>query len=289
MKNNRSLQSIIVIVLCAVAVLVLRSIDEPNAQEPHYRQQQRSSAPSPSPLIKPKAPANTAGEFDYYTMVMSWSPTHCSNAQEGRDDEQCARTDGHRHGFVLHGVWPQYERGYPEACRLPGRRRPFVPNEVIDGMLDIMPSRGLVIHEYRTHGTCSGLDPTSYYMLSRRFFNAVKVPDRFRNPYEVQFMSPEDVEAEFVRTNAWLRPEMISVGCSGYGNRLRDVRICFTRDGRGRACGENEAQNKMCRAREVNVPPVRSTQRRTNTGSTPNLKPERDRGLPRPKVLDWRD
>ncbi|MBI1649746.1 ribonuclease T2 family protein [Hyphomicrobium sulfonivorans] len=288
--KNKSIPSIIVIVLCALAVLVLRNIDAPNAQEQHGR----SSSSWPSNASKPKgpggmAPPNTAGAFDYYTMVMSWSPTHCSNAQEGRDDEQCARIDGHRHGFVLHGVWPQYERGYPEACRLPGRRRPFVPNEVINDMLDIMPSRGLVIHEYRTHGTCSGLDPAAYYALSRRLFNVVKIPDRFRNPFEAQFMSPEDVEAEFVRANNWLRPEMISVGCSGFGNRLRDVRICFTRNGQGRACGDNEAQNKMCRARQVNVPPVRSSPRRANTDSTPNMKPERDRGLPRPKILDWRD
>src|SRR5262245_4346097 len=60
---------------------------------------------------------NVAGKFDYYTMVLSWSPTHCVTAQEGRDEDQCARLDGLRYGFVLYGLWPQYEKGFPEACR----------------------------------------------------------------------------------------------------------------------------------------------------------------------------
>ena len=89
---------------------------------------------------------NVAGQFDYYALVLSWSPTYC--AEKGDNDRmQCNRSDGRRYSFVLHGLWPQYERGYPSDCELP--RRPFVPEPVIDSMLDVMPSRGLVIHEYR--------------------------------------------------------------------------------------------------------------------------------------------
>src|SRR4029077_8443916 len=47
--------------------------------------------------------------FDYYTLVLSWSPTHCSTTDRGTDDGQCARNDGARFGFVLHGLWLQYE------------------------------------------------------------------------------------------------------------------------------------------------------------------------------------
>src|SRR6185437_7643363 len=82
---------------------------------------------------------NVAGQFDYYVLVLSWSPTYC--AEKGDSDRmQCNRSDGRRYSFILHGLWPQYERGYPSDCQLP--RRPFVPEPVIDSMLDIMPSRG---------------------------------------------------------------------------------------------------------------------------------------------------
>lgn len=249
-----------------------------------HAQEQLRDAPWPSEVFDQKSQANVAGKFDYYTLVMSWSPTHCVTAQEGRDEDQCARLDGLRYGFVLHGLWPQYEKGYPEACRI--GRKPFVPQPVINSMLDIMPSGGLVIHEYKLHGTCSGLDPAEYYKLSRQLFTSVRVPERFKNPFEMQFTTPREVEVEFIRANSWLRPDMIAVTCGGPGNRLRDVRICMTRNGEGRACGQNENQQKLCRADEVHVPPVRSTRRENYSGTPNKLQPKRDRGLPRPRVLE---
>lgn len=108
------------------------------------------SAPEPAPTSAAARPGGTSGSFDYYSLVLSWSPTHCESP-EGQDDEaQCARRDGRRYAFILHGLWPQYERGYPEDCPAESR---FVPQRVIDGMLDVMPSKGLIIHEYRKHGT----------------------------------------------------------------------------------------------------------------------------------------
>jgi ribonuclease I len=117
---------------------------------------------------------HVAGKFDYYALVLSWSPTHCSTPQGEDDDMQCNRRDGKKYSFVLHGLWPQYTRGWPQDCRTP--RRPFVPDAVINGMLDIMPSRGLIIHEYRKHGTCSGLDVQGYFTLSRQLFKAIRIP-----------------------------------------------------------------------------------------------------------------
>jgi ribonuclease T2 len=208
---------------------------------------------------------NVAGEFDYYALVMSWSPTYCSNATE-RDAMQCSRSDGRRYGFVLHGLWPQYERGYPGDCRLP--RRPFVPEPLISSMLDIMPSRGLVIHEYRKHGTCSGLDPQNYYAAARRLFNSVRIPEAYRNPFETLNASPRDLASQFARANPQLKPGSIAIACGGSGNRLKEIRICFTKDGASRECGDNENQRKLCSAEQVYIPPVRSTARDGGYGST---------------------
>jgi ribonuclease T2 len=245
--------------------------------------QEERATPWPSEVFHPQAQPNVAGKFDYYTLVMSWSPTHCVTAEVGRDEQQCQRADGQSYGFVLHGLWPQYEKGYPEAC--PTGRKPFVPRPVINDMLDVMPSTGLIIHEYKLHGTCSGLDPEKYYKLSRELFTHVRIPDRFQNPFETQFVAPRELVQEFMRANAWLRPNMIVVGCGGPGNRLRDVRVCLTPDGQGRACGQNEQQRNLCRADQMHVPPVRSTRREGVTKSNP-LEPKRDRGLPRPRVLE---
>ena len=206
--------------------------------------------------------ANVPGQFDYYALVLSWSPSYCSD--EGRDnDTQCNRRDGRRYSFVLHGLWPQYESGYPSNCRT--ARRPFVPDPVINSMLDIMPSRGLVIHEYRTHGTCSGMDPVHYFDMATRLFNSINIPDRFRNPFESQVVSAEDVKRDFLRANPGFRPDMISVVCGGAGGMLKEVRLCLSKDGKPRGCGQNETRRNLCRANQVFVPPARSTARNGQT------------------------
>ncbi|MFM1815969.1 MAG: hypothetical protein RLZ98_2664 [Pseudomonadota bacterium] len=195
-----------------------------------------------------------AGRFDYYSLVLSWSPTYCAGeAKSG--DPQCRR-QGRPYAFVLHGLWPQYERGYPERCQT--RERPFVPNHIIDSMLDIMPSRKLVIHEYRKHGTCSGLTPKQYYDLSRRLYQKITIPKQFANPQQPMQVSPGEVVGAFLTANPNLRPDMLAISCRGSGNRMREVRICFSRQGEFRRCGSNENQRRLCTAPRMYVPPVRS-------------------------------
>jgi ribonuclease T2 len=193
-----------------------------------------------------------AGDFDYYVLVLNWSPTYCESNGDRADALQC---DGTRpYAFVLHGLWPQYEKGWPEFCRL--RKRPWVPDSLVTSMLDVMPSEKLVIHEYKKHGTCSGLEPEGYFALARRLYESIEIPPPFVAPKNEIRTSARDIEAAFLAVNPKLTPEAISVGC-GRPNKLRDVRICVTRDGEFRSCGRNEDQSKLCRSPAVSLPPVR--------------------------------
>lgn len=203
------------------------------------------------------AERDVAGVFDYYALVMSWSPTYCSDRSGGGYEPQCDRSDGRRYAFVLHGLWPQYEKGFPGHCRT--RKKPFVPQPIIDAMLDIMPSPRLVIHEYKKHGTCSGLDPAGYYDVARKLFKAVKIPARYVNPFESQFVGIDELERDFLDANPILKPDMIAISCGGAGNRLRELRICVNKDGQFRACGSNEDQRRLCSAQKMFLPPVRSS------------------------------
>lgn len=198
---------------------------------------------------------NEPGNFAYYTLVLSWSPTYCASQQRDRYDPQCDRRNGRPYAFVLHGLWPQHERGWPESCRT--RERPFVPQSTIDRMLDIMPSPKLVIHEYRKHGTCSGMSPDAYFDFSRKLFAKVKVPPRFVRPNRAFFVSPAELKGELVAANPGLKEDMLAVSCGGPGGRLREVRICFSREGEPRSCGRNEEQRRLCTQARMYVPPVR--------------------------------
>jgi ribonuclease T2 len=199
---------------------------------------------------------NVAGQFDYYALVLSWSPSYCAGLPRDRYDPQCHRRDGKRYSFVVHGLWPQYDRGYPEFC--PIRGRPFVPRPVIDRMLDIMPSDKLVIHQYRKHGTCSGLGVDEYFAKTRALMAKVKVPSRYIDPNGPLLVSRSELVADFLGANPKLKRDMIAVDCGRSGNRLREIRICFDKAGEPRSCGRNEDQGRLCRADRLTLPPVRA-------------------------------
>ena len=115
------------------------------------------------------------GRFDYYVLVLGWTPSYCATEGKRRRDRQCETE--RPHAFTLHGLWPQNVEGWPEDCRM--RKRPWVPQSVIDDIRDIMPSKNLIIHEYRAHGTCSGLEPAQYFGLARDLYERVGIPPRF--------------------------------------------------------------------------------------------------------------
>jgi ribonuclease T2 len=222
---------------------------------------------------------NVPGQFDYYALVLSWSPSYCAENGD-RDKQQCDRRDGRRYSFVLHGLWPQYNQGYPSACHLP--RRPFVPDNVIASMLDIMPSRGLVIHEYRTHGTCSGLDPAQYFSTAHRLFDGITIPQRFQNPREAQYAAPSEIRTDFLRANPKLEPDMLAIVCNGKG--LKEIRICFSTDGHPRACGQNENQSKLCSSNRVFIPPTGASARQDSPARSAPASADRQSPLPGPRM-----
>lgn len=200
---------------------------------------------------------NEAGVFDYYSLVLSWSPTHCAGQGNNPNDTQCNPRSGRTYSFVLHGLWPQYEKGWPENC--PTRDRPFVSDQTIGRVFDIMPSKPLIIHEYRKHGTCSGLGPDAYFELSRKLFNKVRIPARLERPNQPTTIATSEIVRDFVEANPEIKPEMLAVVCNGPGNRLREIRICVTKEGQFRNCGRNEDARRLCQAPRVFVPPVRES------------------------------
>jgi len=192
------------------------------------------------------------GRFDYYTLVLSWSPTYCASDQ-GRDDrQQCGGR--RRYDFVVHGLWPQFERGWPESCPVEDG---FVPDRRIDAMLDIMPSKRLVIHEWRKHGSCSGLGQQGYFDATRALFSRVRVPARYITPADTIVTTPDQLVRDFLSTNRWLGADAISVQCGNARDRARldEIRLCFTKGLEPRPCGANE--HRACRARQLVMPPVR--------------------------------
>jgi ribonuclease T2 len=191
---------------------------------------------------------DTPGEFAYYLLSLSWSPAYCLSSP-GAAECNGAR----RFGFIVHGLWPQYERGWPEYCDVRGA----VPEEVVQGISDLMPARGLVYHEWSAHGTCSGLSPAEYFALVRRASSSVAIPREFENPTRVIEEPPAAIAAAFQHANPRFPAESIVVTCSGQSvPRFREVHVCLDRDLAPRACSA-DAIRGACRAAQVIIPPIR--------------------------------
>jgi ribonuclease T2 len=195
---------------------------------------------------------NAPGEFDYYVLSLSWSPSYCEEAEErgntGRSQQiQCG---GRPFSFVVHGLWPQYERGYPEYCQRPS---PRLDRDIMSSMLDLMPAPGLVYNEWDKHGTCSGLSQRSYFETIRKARAAVKIPPDYLQLGEAKTVSPDEIEGAFIKVNPGLTPTAIAVTCNR--NRLSEVRICMSKDLQFRAC--DEIDRRACRRDQVAMPPTR--------------------------------
>lgn len=173
-----------------------------------------------------------SGQFDYYVLSLSWSPTWCAGKNVKADGEQCG---GPRHyGFVVHGLWPQYAKGgFPAQCAAP---QP-VPAGVVDGMLPLMPSRKLIQHEWSRHGTCDGSDPAAYFDRTRQAYDKLRIPKLFQAPEQPQALSVEQVEKLFIAANPGLERRSMAVVCRG--NQAAEVRVCLDRDLKFRACARD--------------------------------------------------
>lgn len=196
---------------------------------------------------------DVAGDFDFYVLSLSWSPSYCAAAGDRADPDQCA--SGRPYAFVVHGLWPQYDRGYPEHCAT-GHRQP--DRALIASMLDVMPSRGLIRHEWTKHGACAGLSPQRYFAATRRAYEAIVIPERLKRLEKPIVVDPQVLEQAFLAVNAGMPADAIAVTCGG--NRIREVRICLTKDLTGyRACPEID--RSACRRQNQRMPPVRGDRR----------------------------
>jgi ribonuclease T2 len=196
--------------------------------------------------FRPRRGASAAsGDFDFYVLALSWSPSFCADGAAERSRGQCA--PGANPGFVVHGLWPQYVYGYPSQCDGNG----FLPFSVVAGLNGLYPDEGLARHEWRQHGVCSGKDPAGYFADVRAARDSVTIPDLFKSPGQDRAFSPLDVQRAFVGANPRLRPGMMAVTCRR--GVLQEARLCFSHDLRDFVACPQVAR-ASCRSQSLVVP-----------------------------------
>lgn len=191
------------------------------------------------------------GKFDFFVLALSWSPSYCEAAQErapGRaPDQQC---NGRPFAFVVHGLWPQYEQGFPSYCQVPA---PRLNRSIVSSTLDLMPSPNLIFHEWDRHGTCSGLSPNAYFETVRKARAVVKIPDEYHALDKPLTVTPGEVAEAFIKANPGLKRSNIAVDCDK--KRLTEIRVCLTREFGFRDCAE--VTRRACRVEKLVMPALR--------------------------------
>lgn len=125
------------------------------------------------------------GEFNVWGLSYTYAPTYCKE-HNWPDILEC-KTDsqGKPYEWILHGLWPQFndrDCSYPQFCEdkyNPSEEELFkildtVASELKIDWKDIAPDytnrnpqgRPLLDHEWKKHGTCSGMSPYDYLKLA---------------------------------------------------------------------------------------------------------------------------
>ncbi len=217
MRQRSPLTSVAPLVVFVALVLAIWLIDA-------LRAQQASIQPAPAAPAVPAAgaPPTETYNFDFWILALSWSPDYC--ATDGQSDvQQCAA--GRQLGFVLHGLWPQYNRGYPSYCS--GEK---MPASVAARFPNLYPNDALYSYQWEKHGTCSGLNPEQYLGASARIKAMVAIPDAYRRMPQPVRTTPTDIKRNFMAANPGMRDLSLAVFCSGSGRYLTEVWVCVGLD-----------------------------------------------------------
>ncbi len=241
-----------VISLTLLGLLALAACSGESEEKPPQVQNDLPASNTPivgTPITntqKKTQPIPLGSGFDFYVLSLSWSPSWClENDPTGRS-MQCDADNNH--GFIVHGLWPQNEQGYPEFCRTRDPDR--VPEALGRTLFDIMPSMGLIGHEWRKHGSCSGLSQRDYFTVLRAARERVTIPPALQSVGSHQKTSAAEIEIALTTANPGLRANALAVTCAA--GRVDEVRICFNKDLSFRACGEIDRAG--CKVKSLSLP-----------------------------------
>jgi ribonuclease T2 len=184
--------------------------------------------------------------FSYYLLTLSWAPDFCAIPANPHDPAECGI--GKKVGFVVHGLWPQGQNGRgPENCGPAGT----VAHDIVTVMLKYLPTESLIQHEWKTHGTCSGLSAADYFAAVRKTRDSVVIPDQFKAPAQTLKLSPAAIEAAFAEANPTFPKTAFRTSCTN--NALQEARLCFDKDLSPRACTASAGE---CALKTITVRPV---------------------------------
>ncbi|MEZ5680962.1 MAG: ribonuclease T [Erythrobacter sp.] len=180
-----------------------------------------------------------------YTLALSWSPGFC-RGREGRaaDRRQCSGREG-RFGIVVHGLWPEGGRSWPQWCAPQIRPQP----QDLRGNMCISPSARLLARQWAKHGSCMARRPATYFKVTRILWNGLRMPDFDRVSREVD-LTAGTIRTRFVDANPGWFAEAVGVKLNSRG-WLEELRLCYDKRFMPKACDRGRFGSKDDRAAKI--------------------------------------
>lgn len=181
------------------------------------------------PVITPDGPRRTV-PVTGYTLALSWSPEFCKPRRGDRSHAfQCSGKAG-SFGLVVHGLWPEGARDWPQWCEAP---RALTPAEVRSALC-LMPSERLVARQWAKHGSCMVKRPDAYLKVIGILRGGLRLPDYDRLSRK-QGLTAGGIRSAFADANPDWPENAVGVKLSERG-WLEEIRLCYSRRFRPTPC-----------------------------------------------------
>ena len=169
-----------------------------------------------------------------YVYAYSWTPGFCKTSSSTTYPGCISPQPYWKTDFTIHGLWPQYTTtGYPSYCSTD----PFDPNTPLEIGWDTMTQYYPDVkyeetdpdydsfweHEWDKHGTCSGLNQTSYFQ------QALDLAKAFPTPQTLQQSIGQSIDPSTLQT-ALGGPTKVALQCTTQSSTtfLTGAYTCWT-------------------------------------------------------------
>jgi ribonuclease T2 len=163
-RRRRRSTSIAVVLGGALAALVLKffGVGAPTSERSSTRAIEQSAKTT-----------NTAKDFDFYVLALSLAPAFCELEPNKKQCKHLQATSNQRTPLTLHGLWPERNQAgkAPEYCAADRLELKQIDSERLRRFMPGVQD-GLASHEWKRHGSCSGLGVEQY------FANAIDLTER---------------------------------------------------------------------------------------------------------------
>lgn len=214
--------------LAALALVAPAAVGASVAWAQAYQCSPPPRVPAPA-AVTPDGPARRL-PISGYTLALSWSPEFCRGRQRDRGERlQCGGGMG-RFGFIVHGLWPQSARSWPQWCR----SVPPPSATLVRAQLCRTPSPRLLGHEWAKHGSCMAGRASDYFKVSNIVADSLRYPDMERLSRD-RALTAGGLRQALALANPGRAPASFGLLVSR-GGWLREVRVCLDRRFRSTRC-----------------------------------------------------